>query len=119
MDKATALNLLKNTFVPLELEGGVTVKLTLAFYLLKKLESKNPDLADRYYKATSKKQHEMREFDIVTMLYTAYVCANMDDPELMDEDTFMILLGSDRVSLKNIVQGLVGSKKKPGFANRS
>ena len=119
MDKSTAMNLLKNTFVDYTLIDGTTVKLTLAFALLKALENKNPDLANRYYKLTAKKPHEVNEFDTVTMLYTAYACANMDDPEMMDEETFMILLGSDRFSLRRVFNQLMGAKKNPASVNHS
>ena len=117
MDKSTAMNLLKNTYVPYTLIDGTTIQLTLAFYLLKLLEGKNPDLAERYYKMTSKK--DMRDTDIVTIMYTAYCCANLDNPELLDEETFMILLGSDRLSMRGLVNRLMGAKKKPDSVTRS
>ena len=119
MDKSTAMNLLKNTFVKLEMLGGIEVNLTLAFYLLKQLESKNALLAERYYKTTQKKQTELRDTDIITILYTAYSCANMDDPNMMDEDTFTIMLGSDRETLGGLMNQLIGAKKKPASAARS
>lgn len=119
MDKSSAINLLKNTFIDYTLIDGTTVKLTLAFYLLKQLESKNPSLSDRYYKTTSKKQSELRDIDTVTIIYTAYCCANLDNEELMDEDVFMILMGGDRLSMNGIVQRLVGAKKNPSSVTRS
>lgn len=119
MDKSTAMNLLKNTFVDYTLIDDSTVKLTLAFALLKMLEKKNPDLVNRYFKITAKKQHEATEFDMVVMLYTAYACANLDNPEMLDEETFMILMGSDRLSLRRVFNQLMGAKKNPVSANRS
>ena len=120
MDKSTAMNLLKNTFVDYPLIDGSEVKLTLAFALLKMLEDKDSSLANRYYKVTSKKEHEMRELDIVTMLYTAYSCACIaDNSEPMDEDTFTILLGSDRLPLKRVFNQLMGAKKNPASASHS
>lgn len=119
MDKSTAMNLLKNTFVEYELINGAKIQLTLAFYLLKQLEGKNPSIVDRYYKSMSKKQSEVNDFDAITIIYTAYCCANIDDPEMMDEETFMIMLGSDRMSMGGLMNKLVGAKKKPGSVNRS
>lgn len=120
MDKSTAMNLLKNTFVDYTLIDGTTVKLTLAFAILKMLEDKDASLANRYYKVTAKKEHEMRELDIVTMLYTAYACACIvDNADAMDEETFTILLGSDRLSLRRVFNQLMGAKKNPASANRS
>lgn len=111
MNKEQAMNLLKNTFIDYTLIGDMTVKLTLSFFLLKKLESKMPEVAERYYKTQTKKQSEMRDTDLISILYTAYCCANIDDPELMDEETFAILMGSDRMALNGIVNRLVGAKK--------
>lgn len=119
MDRSTAMNLLKNTFVKYTLIDGTTVDLTLAFALLKALEGQNPELTERYYKITSKSQKEMREQDVVTILYTAYACANFDDPCMHDEEVFTILLGSDRISLGGVFEQLMGSKKKPASVNRS
>lgn len=119
MDKSTAMNLLKNTFIDYELIDGNTVKLTLAFYLLKQLEGKNPKIVERYYKAIQKKQSEATDFDAVSVIYTAYCCANIDDPEMMDEETFTIMMGADRVSLGGLMNDLVGAKKKQVFAARS
>lgn len=120
MDKSTAMNLLKNTYVKYTLIDGTTVELTLAFFLLKVLESKKPEIVDRYYKIMSKQQKDMRESDIITVIYTAYCCANVfSDEELFDEDTFTILMGSDRVSLRGITNRLVGAKKKPDFEKHS
>lgn len=117
MDKSSAMQLLKNTYVPYTLINGETVQLTLAFYLLKQLEGKNSALVERYYKLQSKK--EMRDTDIVTILYTAYCCANLDSEDLHDEEAFMILLGSDRLSMRGIMNRLMGAKKKPGFDSHS
>lgn len=119
MDKSTAMNLLKNTFVKYTLIDGSTVDLTLAFALLKALEGAKPDLAERYYKITSKSEKEWKEHDIVTILYTAYSCANLDNPEALDEEVFEILMGSDRFSLRGLFNRLMGAKKKPGSAPHS
>lgn len=82
MNKEQALNLLKNTFIDYEMVGGIKVKLTLSFYLLKQLETKNPDLIKRYYEAQTKDAKQRRDSDTITLMYTAYCCANMDDPDL-------------------------------------
>lgn len=119
MDKSTAMNLLKNTFVKYTLIDGTTVNLTLAFALLKALEGSNPELAERYYKITSKAEKDWCEYDIVTIIYTAYACANLDEPEMLDEEVFCILMGADRFSLRGLFNRLMGMKKKPASATRS
>ena len=119
IDKATAMGFLKNTFVKYNLINGDEVKLTLAFALLKELEKRHPDLATRYFKIQGKKDAEIREYDMVTILYTAYVCANFDDPDMMPEEIFAILLGSDRFSLRGVFNQLMGAKKNPAFVKHS
>jgi len=119
MDKATAMNFLKNTFIDYTLINGETVKLTMAFALLKELENRKPELVSKYYKLSAKKDSEFRDLDMVTILYTAYMCANLDNPEAYDEEVFTILLGSDRMSMRYLANQLMGAKKKPDFGKRS
>lgn len=111
MNKEQALNVLRNTFIDLEMMGGETVKLTLSFYLLKKLEEKNPDLTEAYYALQRKKQTDLRDHHLITLLYTAYACANLNDPEMMDEETFAILLPNDREMIGDVARRLMGGKK--------
>lgn len=118
MNKDAALALLKkNTYVKYTLIDDTEVDMTLAFYLLKRLEGINPSVTERYYKLTNSKA--MKDTDVVTILYTAYCCANMDDPEMMDEETFAIMMGSDRMQMQGIMQKLLGSKKKAASATHS
>ena len=119
MDKSTAMNLLKNTFIDYTLINGDTVKLTLAFAMLKALEAKNPDLVSRYYKTAQKKESEFRDLDMVTIIYTAYACTNLDNEDALDEEVFTILMGSDRLSMQWLSNRLMGAKKKPGSLNHS
>lgn len=111
MNKEQAMNVLRNTFIDLELLDGTKVKLTLSFYLLKKLEEKHPELAEAYYALQRKKQSEMRDHHLIIMLYTAYVCANLNAPERLDEDAFAMLLPSDREAIGAITKKLMGGKK--------
>ncbi len=111
MNKEQALNVLKNTFVDFEMLGDITVKLTFSFYLLKRLESKYPELAERYFDIQRKKKEEATNEDTITAFYTAYVCANMDDPDLMDEEAFFILFPSDIKYITQVAGKLMGGKK--------
>ena len=101
-----------NTTVDFELCDGTTVKLTLAFYHLYQLKSKNPSLYKRYNAAmsnTAKDNYD--ELDMITILYAAYMCANMD-AAVLDEEEFMMLCGSDRIAVGNAVKALTSPKKK-------
>lgn len=95
-----------------------TCEMTLAFILLKKLSSKNRQLYDRCQKIMANGGKD--EFDTLTVLYTAYVCANMDNGEtLMTEDEFIEKCGSDRKALMDALTELTQPKKSKASANRS
>lgn len=102
-----------NTTYDFELADGSVVELTLAFYKLYQLRSKNKALYERYNKIMSNnaKGGVVEELDTIAVLYTAYVCANMSKDELMNEEEFMMLCGSDRVAVNNAVEHLITPKK--------
>lgn len=102
-----------NTTYDFELADGSTVELTLAFYKLYQLRSKNKALYDRYNKIMGKnaKGGDVDELDTIGVLYAAYVCANMEKENLMDEETFMMLCGSDRIAVNKAVEHLITPKK--------
>lgn len=102
-----------NTTYDFELADGSVVELTLAFYKLYQLRSKNKSIYDRYNKimTNNAKGGAVEELDTIAILYAAYVCANMDKDNLMDEETFMMLCGSDRVAVNKAVEHLITPKK--------
>ena len=105
MDKA------KNTFYEYEFEDGDKCQMTLAFYILYQFKTKNKALYERYNKVIANGVKD--EFDMLTVAYTAYCCANIDDLDnCMSETDFMIKCGSDRISLREAVEALVKPKKQ-------
>lgn len=109
MDKKTL-----NTVYDFEMADGTTVKLTLAFYALYQLKGKNKSLYERYNKAmvsVSDKKSAYDELEAITILYTAYVCANLTAEEIMSEEEFMILCGADRVAVNTALEYLIAPKK--------
>ena len=109
-----AMNNVKlNTTYDFEFADGSKAELTLAFYKLYQLRSKNKTLYDRYNKIMSinSKGGVPDELETITVLYTAYVCANMDKGEIMDEETFLMLCGSDRKAVNDAVTYLLTAKK--------
>lgn len=93
-----------------EFYDGSTCEMTLAFILLKKLSSKNKTLYDRYNKIMANGGKD--EFDTLTVLYAAYVCANIDSENLMSEDEFIEKCGCDRWALNDALQSLTNPKKR-------
>jgi hypothetical protein len=102
---------LKNTKYEFEFEDGDKCEMTLAFYILYQFKTKNKSLYERYNKIIANGVKD--EFDMLTVAYTAYLCANIDNlDECMSEEEFMIKCGSDRIALRNAVEALVKPKKQ-------
>lgn len=112
MDK-TALN----TGYTFEFEDGSTCQLSLSFIRLKRLAGKNKSLYERHQKIMMNGGKD--ELDTLTVLYAAYVCANMDSDNLMTEDEFIERCGSDRVIVNEALEALTNPKKRKASADLS
>lgn len=97
-----------NTTVEYTFYDGTTTELTLTFYALYQMKPKHEGLYKRYNKIMSSGVSE--ELDMVTILYTAYVCAHLNDENLMSEEEFMIGCGFDRKALADTVKKLTAPK---------
>ena len=115
MDKPTL-----NTTYDFMLADGTTVKLTLAFYYLYQLRSNNRNLYDRYNKIMqSTNKNEFDILDMVTVCYVGYMCANQNAENVLSEDEFYMLCGSDMTEVSKAVNHLLNPKKPKASANRS
>lgn len=106
-----------NTKYTFTFEDGTTAELTLAFYALYMLKAKDKSLYERYNGAMvrmgDQKSGRFDELDAITILYAAYVCANLNDFESrMSEEDFIIKCGSDRIAVANAVRDLTQPKKR-------
>ncbi len=113
-----------NTKYVFEFEDGTSCEMTLAFYVLYLLKAKNKSLYDRYNRTMngmSDKKKDYDELESLTILYTAYRCANINEPEenLMTEEEFIIKCGSDRKAVGMAMQRLINPKKPKAFDSRS
>ena len=97
-----------NTTYEFEFCNGEKTDLTLTFYALMQLSSKNKHAYDRYNRIMSTK--DTNELEMVYVLYTAYLCAHIDE-EVMTEEEFIIKCGADRYALKDAVEALLKPKK--------
>lgn len=106
MDK----NILSTTY-DFKLANGETVKLTLNFYFLYQLRSKNEPLYKKYNQIMqSMSKNNLDILDMVTICYVAYVCANLNAEEVLSEEDFYMLCGSDMKGVGDAVQRLVTPK---------
>lgn len=102
---------MKNTYQELELENGETVKLTLNFARLLKIKNDQPKLYDKFMKVLQNKEFDI-VFDSLTVLYTGYLCANINNESILSEDEFYENIPFD-LEVINVVAGqLVQGKKK-------
>lgn len=102
-----------NTTIEFEFCDGTTAKMTLMFYALYQLKNKNKALYNRYNQAmNASSKGDVDELDMITILYAAYICANMGEENLLSEEEFMIKCGSDRIAVGKAVEDLTTPKKQ-------
>ena len=102
-----------NTTIDFEFCDGTTAKLTLTFYALLQLKNKNRSLYNRYNEAmknSSKGTYD--ELEMIDILYAAYMCAHLDDEEILSEMEFIQKCGSDRTAVGNAIKQLIQPKKQ-------
>ena len=100
-----------NGKIKMELENGKEVELALNFASLYKIRGLKKDVYDRYNKVIMKGTEDT--FDTVTVLYTAYLCANVDNlDECMGEMEFMENLPYNPTELARKCNELISAKKK-------
>lgn len=101
----------KNTYYDYTFEDGDSVKMTLAFYALYQLKSINKGLYDKYNKVMTHGPAD--ELEMLTVLYAAYICANISNPaNCMSEEDFIVKCGSDRMAVKKALEKLIKPKKQ-------
>lgn len=100
-----------NTFYNYTFCDGTTAQMTLTFYALYQLKSKNNALYDRYNAIMRKISNgKADELDTVTVLYVAYLCANPSEETPLTEEEFIYKLGADRKAVIEAMQTLTNPK---------
>jgi hypothetical protein len=100
-----------------EFYDGSTCQMTLAFIRLKRLASKNKKVYERCQQVMS--QGGKDEFDTLSVLYAAYLCANIDSDNVMTEDEFIEKCGCDREALADALTAMTQPKKAKASADHS
>ncbi len=93
----------------LELVNGDTVELTLNFKKLLNVRNKKKDLYKRYNKIIMEGMTDA--FDVITILYTAYLCGLDNIDEGMTEEMFMESVPQYVYELNEVAEKLVKPKK--------
>lgn len=102
-----------NTFYDFKMADGTTVPLTLNFYYLYQLKSKNKAMYERYNKImVNQSKGNYDDIENVEILYTAYCCAMLAKPELNDVqfEEFLMLCGGNRDAVGKALQALLAPK---------
>lgn len=102
----------KNTYVDFVLADGTVVKMTLQFYRLYML--KNTDKQREYKRYNEINSNGLKEeLDIVDVLYTAYLCANVKELDrCMTQKEFLMNMPIDREYISEKYMELTTSPKK-------
>lgn len=99
-----------NTYTNLELNDGRTVKLTLNLKRLLILKSNHIDLYRDTNKIITKGADDV--FDMVKILYAAYLCGLESGEEEISYDTFMDLIPQGIGDISSMAADLIQPKKK-------
>lgn len=98
-----------NTYEKLILNDNKEIKLTLNFARLLKVKNDYKDTYEKYNDIILNGTKDI--FDMVHILYTAYLCANINE-ELLDYNNFIELIPSSTTLIASKVNKLTSSKKK-------
>lgn len=102
-----------NTEIDFKLNNDEVVKLTLNFTLLLKIKNNYPEeyeLFNKYVLYGDKK--ELDFFEIITVIYVAYLCANLDNKNRYTKEEFIKLIPFNLDKITRTQEVLLGYKKK-------
>lgn len=114
MDK---INVSKSGVETLELTDGKKIDLTLNFRKLLDVRNKRKELYKRYNNAILEGMKDV--FDVITILYTAYLCSLEDVDMGMTEESFMEKVPPHVYELNRIARDLTTAKKPEASGKRS
>lgn len=110
MENQKVKELVENTQT-FPLANGEKIELKLSFARLYRLRASAPQLYEKYNKVMMDGTHDT--FDFLRIMYTAYVCENIEKiDECMSFEEFIELVPLNMNSLMNISTKLLTAKKK-------
>lgn len=100
--------------MPFTLTNNETVKLTLNFELLLKIKSKYPDEYEIFskYVLFGEKNEDLDFFELIQVIYVAYLCANFESEKIYSKEAFIKLVPFDLSLIRRTQLELLGIKKK-------
>lgn len=98
-----------NTEKKLTLTDGIEIKLTLNYGKLYKLQSNSPDLVNEYFQIQAKSE-PLNEFEMLKVIYIAYLCAENNDSKDMTYEEFLNKVPENRVEILKLYNELLFPK---------
>lgn len=98
-----------STIIEFEMTDGTKVNMSLNFYLLYQLKNKNEATYGEYTKIMSAGTKD--EIEMIVVLYTAYLCANLES-ECMSFEDFLMNCPVNRSTIRATVNRLISPKKQ-------
>lgn len=102
---------MENTYQELKLLNGKTVKLTINFSRLLKLKNRQKEHYSKIMEILTGKEIDIIE-DSLEVIYVGYLCANLEQTQVLSEEQFIELVPFDIGTINEIAGNLVMSKKK-------
>lgn len=109
--------MLKSSRKQLELMNGETVELTLNFRRLLEVRNKRKTVYEKYNKVIM--QGTKDSFDVLAVIYTAYLCGLDNVEDGMPEDEFMNEVPPYIMTLNALARDLVSAKKPEASGEHS
>lgn len=103
-----------NTELDFKLNNEEIVKLTLNFKLLLKIKNKYPEEYESFsnYVLFGDKAKDLDFFEILSVIYVAYLCANLDNKEKYTKEEFFELVPFDIRKISEVQNQLLGFRRK-------
>lgn len=102
-----------NTEINFTLTNEETVKLTLNFELLLKIKAKYPNEYETFskYVLFGEKNEDLDFFELLQVIYVAYLCANFESEKVYSKEAFIKLVPFDLSLIRRTQMELLGLKK--------
>lgn len=99
-----------NTYIDYELNNGNTIKLTLNLKRLLNLKTTHKEQYDKANRIITRGAVDI--FDMVEIIYTAYLCALESGLDAMPYETFLDVIPQNIDEIIQVVDSLISPKKK-------
>lgn len=102
-----------NNEIDFTLNNGEIVKLSLNFKTLLKIKSNYSEEYEAFNKVvTGSRKDDADFFEVLSVIYVAYLCANLDNKDRYTKEEFLNLVPLNITLINNTQNKLLGIKKE-------